>query len=80
MGAMPLSRFRRNPSKVIESVMDNDKAVTITRADGKDVVIVPRDEFESLKETAHLLSSAKNAKRLREAKGEIEAEIARRRR
>jgi antitoxin YefM len=77
-GAISFSRFCRNPSKVIESVVDNEEPVTITRADGRNVVIVPLDEFESCKETAHLLSSAKNAKRLREAKDEINAEIAKR--
>lgn len=80
MSAISFSRFRRNPSKIIEAVVDNDEPVTITRADGKDVVVVPLYEFESWKETRHLLSSRKNVKRLRESMSEIEAEIARRHR
>lgn len=80
MGAISYSRFRKNPDKVIEEVIDAEEAVTITREDGRDVVIIPAKEFESWKETLHLLSSKKNATRLRSATKEIETEIARRRR
>lgn len=80
MGAISYSRFRSNPDKVIEEVVDADEAVTVTREDGRDVVIIPAKEFESWKETLHLLGSKKNATRLRSAAREIEAEIARRRR
>ena len=80
MGAISYSQFRKNPNKVIEGVVDADKAVTITREDGRDVVIVPAKEFESWKETLHLLGSKKNATRLRSAAKEIETEIARHRR
>jgi len=67
MGAISFSRFCKNPSKIIEGVVDNDEPVTVTRADGKDVVIVPLGEFESWKETLYLLKSPKNAARLRES-------------
>lgn len=80
MGAIPFNRFCKNPSKVFEEVVDRDKPVTVTCADGKDVIIIPAAEFESWKETAYLLRSPKNAKRLRESVAEIEVEIARRKR
>lgn len=80
MGAISYSRFRMNPDKVIEEVVDAEEAITVTREDGRDVVIIPAKEFESWKETLHLLSSKKNATRLRSAVKEIETEIARRRR
>ena len=80
MGAISYSRFRKNPGKVIEAVIDAEEAVTITREDGRDVVIIPAKEFESWKETLHLLSSKKNTARLRSATKEIETEIARHRR
>lgn len=79
MSAISYKRFRKNPDKVIEEVIDAEEAVTITREDDRDVVIIPAKEFESWKETLHLLSSKKNAARLRSAIKEIEAEIARRR-
>ena len=80
MGAISFNRFCKNPSKVLEKVVDREKPVTVTRADGKDVVILPAAEFESWKETVYLLRSPKNARRLRESIAEIEAEIARRNR
>jgi antitoxin YefM len=80
MSAISYNRFRSNPDKVIEEVIDGEEPVTVTREDGRDVVIIPAKEFESWKETLHLLGSKKNAARLRSAVKEIEAEIARRRR
>jgi len=80
MGAISYSRFRKNPNKVIEEVVDAEEAVTVTREDGRNVVIIPAKEFESWKETMHLLSSKKNAARLRSAVKEIETEIGRRKR
>lgn len=80
MGAISYSRFRKNPNKVIEEVVDAEEAVTVTREDGRNVVIIPAKEFESWKETMHLLSSKKNITRLRSAAKEIEAEIGRRKR
>lgn len=79
MGAITYKRFRKNPDKVIDEVVDAEEAVTVTREDGRDVVIIPAKEFESWKETLHLLGSKKNAARLRTSVKEIEAEIARRR-
>ena len=80
MGAISYNRFRSNPDKVIKEVIDGEEPVTITREDGHDVVIIPAKEFESWKETLHLLGTKKNAARLRSSVKEIEAEIARRRR
>ncbi len=79
MGAITYKRFRKNPDKVIDEVVDAEEAITVTREDGRDVVIIPAKEFESWKETLHLLGSKKNAARLRTSVKEIEAEIARRR-
>ncbi len=79
MGAISYKRFRKNPDKVIEEVIDAEEAVTVTREDGRNVVIIPAQELESWKETLHLLGSKKNAARLRSAVKEIEGEIARRR-
>ena len=79
MGAITYKRFRKNPDKVIDEVIDAEEAITVTREDGRDVVIITAKEFESWKETLYLLGSKKNAARLRSATKEIEAELARRR-
>jgi len=63
---------------VIERVHDDEEPITITRADGKNVVIVPEHEWASIVETLHLMSSTKNTARLNDAVNEIEAELAKR--
>ncbi len=37
MSAISYKRFRKNPDKVIEEVVDAEEAVTVTREDGRDV-------------------------------------------
>lgn len=67
MSAISYNHFRKDPGKVIDEVFDTDEPVTVTRSDGRDVVILSAHEFESWKETMHLLSTRKNASRLRES-------------
>lgn len=80
MGAIAFAEFRRKAGEVIERVVDTDEPVTVTRADGKNVVIVPADEWSAIAETLHLTASPDNERRLNAAAAEIEAEIAKRRR
>lgn len=71
MSAISFNRFRRDPTRVIDEVAETDEVVTVTRADGRDVVILSVREFEALKETLHLLGSRRNARRLRESLRQI---------
>lgn len=80
MSAISYSRFRKDPAKVIEETLDTEKPMIVTRADGRDFVIMSAREFEALEETAHLLGNPKNARRLRASVTEIETEIGRRHR
>ena len=61
MGTISFSRFRRNPGKILDEIAETDEPMTVTRADGRDVVILSAREFEALKETLYLLRSPKNA-------------------
>jgi len=79
MTAIAFSLCRKKLGEIIERVHDNDEPITITRADGKNVVIVPESKWESRSDTAYLLSSPENAARLLSAKKQVEAEIERRR-
>jgi antitoxin YefM len=61
----------------MEKVVSTGKAVVIKREGHPDVALLAADELSSLMETAHLLSSENNARRLlaaleraREGKGE----------
>lgn len=67
LSAISYKRFRKNPEQVLEDVIETDEAVTITRDDGRDVVIIPAKEFAAWRETVHLLGNKKNAARLRSA-------------
>jgi antitoxin YefM len=58
---------RANLSKLFTEVTENREVVIIRRRSGEDVALVAADELESLAETAHLLRSPKNARRLLQA-------------
>jgi len=53
--------------KYLDSVEDNNETLIIKRKTGKGTVLISLDEYNSLMETIHLLSSRKNADRLYES-------------
>lgn len=64
MKTMSYSESRARYAEVLDSVVDDREEVVITRAGRDPVVIISLDEYESLKETAYLLRSPENARRL----------------
>ena len=76
MTAVAYTQFRKRLDEFFAQA--EDEAVIITRSDGQDRVLISKQEYESLLETAHLLSTTANANRLQSAMTEIETEIARR--
>jgi antitoxin YefM len=60
-------------AKLLDEVTDHHEVVIISRRGAEDVVLVAASELASLKETAHLLRSPKNAKRLLRALQRAEA-------
>jgi len=67
MIAANYSEFRTNLKKYLDSVEDNNETLIIKRKTGKGTVLISLDEYNSLMETIHLLSSRKNADRLYES-------------
>jgi antitoxin YefM len=61
---MSYSESRARYAEVLNSVVDDREEVVITRSGHEDVVMVARDEYESLRESAYLLRSPENARRL----------------
>src|SRR5712691_8868388 len=55
---------RANLAKLCDQVTANREVVIINRRGAKDVALVAADELRSLLETAHLLRSPRNARRL----------------
>lgn len=61
---MTYSESRANYAATLDAVVNDREEVIITRAGHEPVVIVALDEYESLRETAYLLRSPENARRL----------------
>jgi antitoxin YefM len=61
------TNLRQNLSSVLDQVCDEQEVVIVRRRNGRDVALIPADELESILETAHLLRSPANAKRLLQA-------------
>ena len=64
MKTMTYSESRAKYAETLNSVVEDREEVIITRAGHEPVVIVCLDDYESLKETAYLLRSPENARRL----------------
>ncbi len=73
MKTMTYSESRANYAAVLDSVLDDREEVVVTRAGRDPVVMVALDDYESLKETAYLLRSPANARRLLGAIERLEA-------
>lgn len=61
------SNFRQNLKAFLDKVFDSKSPVFVTRSNGADVVVLSKDEYEGMQETLHLLSSPKNAQRLKDS-------------
>lgn len=59
MRAMTVSETRANFGRALDEVVEDRVELVISRKAG-DVVLVARDEYDSLVETVHLLSSPAN--------------------
>jgi antitoxin YefM len=58
------TNLRQKLASVLKQVADDHEVVIVRRKKAKDVALVPADELASLTETAHLLRSPENARRL----------------
>ncbi len=58
------TNLRANLAFVLDRVIEDQEVVVVRRRRAKDVALVPADELSALMETAHLLRSPKNARRL----------------
>jgi len=67
MNAINYSDLRKNLKSVMDQIIIDHEPVIITRRNGDNVVIVSYEDYAAIEETAYLLKSPKNAKRLRES-------------
>ncbi len=61
------TQVRQNLSTILNSVCDDSEEIYITRKNGDRMVIISADDYESLKETAYLMSSEANRKEIFES-------------
>jgi antitoxin YefM len=67
MIAANYTEFRTGLKNYLDNVEFNNETLIIKRGSGKGTVLLSLDEYNSIMETLHLLSSKKNAKRLFES-------------
>lgn len=73
MKTMSYTESRARYAEVLDGVTDDREEVVITRAGREPVVMVSLDEYESLRETAQLMRSPANARRLLDAMERLES-------
>ena len=56
--------LRENLASVLDQVVDRQETFIVRRRGARDVALLPASELAGLMETAHLLRSPRNAKRL----------------
>jgi antitoxin YefM len=67
MIAANYSEFRTQLKKFLDNVEENNEILIIKRGSGKGTVMISLDEYNSIMETVHLLSSKSNADRIYES-------------
>jgi len=67
MKIMTYTESRARYAEVLDQVVNDPRAIVITRQGHESVVIIALDEYESLMETVYLMQSPANARHLRES-------------
>lgn len=73
MDAITYTYARSNLVKTMGKVCDDHSPVIITRQNQRAVVMIALEDYQALEETAYLLRSPKNARRLLESIAELES-------
>ncbi len=72
MEAISYTNARQNLAKTMEKVCQDHSPVIITRKKNDSVVIMSLEDYKALEETAYLLRSPKNMRRLIESISQLE--------
>ena len=67
MKAANFTEFRTHLKRYLDEVEKNNETLIIKRGSGNGAVLISLDEYNSIMETVHLLSSKANADRLYES-------------
>ena len=64
MRAITYTTARNNLANTMKQVCEDHNPIIVTRKNNEAVILMSLEDFESLTETAYLMQSPKNAKRL----------------
>ena len=67
MGTLTYSKLRANLKSALDRAVDDHEVIVVERAKGGDAVLISREDYDSIAETAYLLRSPANAAQLLEA-------------
>ncbi|RJG00291.1 YoeB-YefM toxin-antitoxin system antitoxin YefM [Noviherbaspirillum sedimenti] len=73
MDAISYTAARQNLAKTMDKVCLDHEPIIITRNNEQSVVMMSLEDFKALEETAYLLRSPKNARRLLESIAQLES-------
>ncbi len=73
MDTLTYSEARSKLANTMDKVCDDHAPIVITRKNSQSVVMMSLDDYQALEETAYLLRSPKNAKRLIESIVELKS-------
>ena len=72
MKAVTYTNARQNLAKTMEKVCQDHSPIIVTRRTTDSVVIMSLEDYEALEETAYLLRSPRNIRRLIESVAQLE--------
>jgi antitoxin YefM len=67
MHIVTFSEFRNQLKQIMDASSDQHEPVIIKRSKGENMILLSISDYESLKETAYLLSNPANAEHLRKS-------------
>ncbi len=70
MTTVTYTNFRQHLARYLDMTEQDCEEIIISRSKGRNAILVSLDDFLSLQETAHLLSSKANRKHLEKSLGE----------
>ena len=73
MQVLTYTDARANLKSVMQQVVEDHEEVVVTRKNGRPVVMMSLDAWNSIRETMHLLSTPANARALRESIAQLDA-------
>ncbi len=73
MKAVSYTESRARYAEMLDGVINDREEVVITRAGHEPVVVVSLEDYESIKETAYLMRSPADARRLLDSMERLEA-------